>query len=69
VDISQNEKKRKYRILKIHSTELKKFNKLKDPSVNITIPLGREKKKITWVKVGRYMGEKEERRGIEGNMF
>jgi hypothetical protein len=41
VDIS---KKKKYRIPKIQSTELKKVNKLKEPSENVSIPLGRRRK-------------------------
>ena len=39
--------KKKYRIPKIQSTELKKVNKLKDPSEDASVPLGREKKAIT----------------------
>jgi hypothetical protein len=39
---------KKYRILKIQSTELKKFNKLKCPSEDASVPLGGgEKKAIT----------------------
>jgi hypothetical protein len=45
VDISQ--KKKKYRIPKIQSTQLKKVNKLKCPSEDASVPLGREKKAIT----------------------
>ena len=41
MDISQ---KKKYRIPKIQSTELKKVNKLKGPSKDASVPLGREKK-------------------------
>jgi len=33
-----------YRISKIQSTELKKINKLKGPSEDTAVPLGREKK-------------------------
>jgi hypothetical protein len=36
-----------YRITKIQSIELKKFNKLKCPSKDASVPLGREKKAIT----------------------
>jgi hypothetical protein len=43
VDISQ----KKYRIPRIKSTELKKVNKLKDPSDDASVLLGREKKAIT----------------------
>jgi hypothetical protein len=32
-----------YRIPKVQSTELKKFNKLKGPSEDTSVPLGREK--------------------------
>ena len=42
VDISQ----KKYRIPRIKSTELKKVNKLKSPSEDASIPLGREEKTI-----------------------
>ena len=40
-------KKKKYRIPKIQSIELKKFNKLKGPNEDASVPLGREKKAIT----------------------
>jgi hypothetical protein len=40
---------KKYRILKIQSTELKKVNKLKGPSEDASLPLGRKKKAITGV--------------------
>jgi hypothetical protein len=46
VDISQK-KKKKYRIPKIQSTELKKINNLKCPSEDASVPLGKEKKAIT----------------------
>jgi hypothetical protein len=36
-----------YRIPRIQSTELKKFNKSKGPSEDISIPVQREKKEIT----------------------
>jgi hypothetical protein len=36
-----------YRIPKIQFTELKKLNKLKCPSEDASVPLGREKKVIT----------------------
>jgi hypothetical protein len=39
--------KKKYRIPKIQSTELKKTNKLNCPNENASIPLGREKKAIS----------------------
>jgi hypothetical protein len=39
-------KPKKYRILRIQSTELKKVNKAKGPGEDVLIPLGREKKAI-----------------------
>jgi hypothetical protein len=45
VDISQ--KTKKYRIPKIEFTELKKFNKLKCPNEDVSVPFRREKKAIT----------------------
>ena len=54
MDISQ----KKYRIPKIQFTDLKKFNKLKDPSENASVPFGREKKAITrWVGVRDLRGK------------
>jgi hypothetical protein len=47
-----------YRIHKIQSTELKKVKKLKCPSEDTSIPLGREKKAITNVEGGRNLGGK-----------
>ena len=44
--VSENRQK-KYRKHKIRYTELKKVNKLKGPSEDASIPLGREKKAIT----------------------
>jgi len=44
VDISQT---KKYRTPKVQVTELKKVNKLKCPSEDASVPLGREKKTIT----------------------
>ena len=41
-----------YRILRIQSTELKKANKLKGPSEDASIPLGKEKKAITGTEEG-----------------
>jgi hypothetical protein len=46
VNTNQKEKK-KYKIPQIQSTELKKVNKLKCPSEDTPVPLGREKKAIT----------------------
>ena len=40
-------KKKKYRIPKIQSTELKNVNKLKGPSENTAVPLGWEKKETS----------------------
>ena len=57
MDISQ--KKKKYRIPKIQSTELKKFNKMKDTSVL----LGRERKAITRWERWRDLGGKQDRDG------
>jgi hypothetical protein len=47
-----------YRVLKIQSTELKKVNKLKCPSEDASIPLGRENKAITSGERVRDMGGK-----------
>jgi hypothetical protein len=52
VDITPPQKKKgkekeKYRIHKIQSTELKRVNKLKGLSEDVSVPLGREKKAIT----------------------
>ena len=58
MDISQ---KKKYRIPKIQSTELKKVNKLKCPSEDASVPLGREKKAITSGEGGRDLGGKVDR--------
>ena len=52
---------KKYRVLKIQSTELKKFNKLKCPSEDTSAPLGREKKAITSGKGGKYLRGKVDR--------
>jgi hypothetical protein len=49
-----------YRLHKIQSTELKKVNKLKCPSKDISVPLGREKKASTSGEGGRDLGEKVE---------
>ena len=49
--LRKKKKKRKekspYRINKIQSTESKRLNKLKCPSEDASVPLGREKKAIT----------------------
>ena len=49
--------KKKYRIHKIQSTKLKKINKLKGPSEDTSIPLGREKKEITSGEGGAWEGK------------
>ena len=56
--ILAKKKKKKYRIPKIQSTELKKLNKLKCPSEDASVPLGREKKAITSGEGGRDLGGK-----------
>jgi hypothetical protein len=48
----------KYRIPETQSTELKKVNKLKCPSEDTSVPLGREKKAITSGEGGRDLGGK-----------
>ena len=50
MDISPS---KKYTIPKIQSTELKKVNKLKCPSEDASVPLGREKKAIASGERGR----------------
>ena len=42
-----NMSQKNYRVPKIQSTELKKINKLKWPSEDTSVPLGREKKAFT----------------------
>ena len=54
-------KKKKYRIPKIQSTELKKLSKLKYWSEDTSVPLGREKKAITSGEGGRDLGGKVDR--------
>ena len=53
-----------YRIPKIQSTEFKKVNKLRCPSENTSVPLGREKKAITNGEGGTWEGI-----GGEGNLI
>ena len=53
----KKKRKKKYRIPKIQSTELKKVNKLKCPNEDASVLLGREKKAITigkqkWMREG-----------------
>jgi hypothetical protein len=68
VDISQKKKeeKKKYRITKIQSSELKKVNKLKGPSEDTSVLLGREKKAITRAEGGT---ERESGHGGRGIMM
>jgi hypothetical protein len=57
---------------KIQSTELKKVNKLKCPSEDASVPLGREKKANTSGEGGRDLGGKVDRVGgvrREGNLI
>jgi hypothetical protein len=58
VDISNNNNN-KYRIHKIQSTELTNLNKLKCPSEDASVLLGREKKAITSGQGGKQQGEGE----------
>jgi hypothetical protein len=61
-----------YRIPKIQSTELKKFNKLKCPREDASVPLGREKKAITSGERWRELGGKvdgEQGIGGQGNLI
>ena len=60
MNISQ---KIKYRIPKIQSRELKKISKLKDPSEDASILLGREKKATTSRERGTWEGNEMGRRG------
>jgi hypothetical protein len=60
--------RKKKRIPKIQSTEVKKVNKLKGPNEDASVPLGREKKattKVGWR--GRNLGGKRDA-GEEGNI-
>jgi hypothetical protein len=62
-------KKKKYRIPKIQSTELKKVNKLKCPSENASVSLERERRKLSPVgrEGGRELGRKVDgREGVNG---
>ena len=56
----------KYKIPKIQFTELKKVNKLKGPSEDTSVPLGREKKAITSGEGGRDLGGKVDGVGRRG---
>jgi hypothetical protein len=57
-------RKNSYRIPKIQSIEFKRLNKLKCPSEDISVPLGREKKAIINGEGMRDMGGKVE--GVGG---
>ena len=48
------------------STELKKFNKLKGPNEEATVPFGREKKAITSREEGKDLGGKMDEVGGRG---
>ena len=65
-------RKKSYRRPKIQSTELKNLNKLKCPSEDASVPLGKEKKAITNGEGGRDLGWKVDREvgavGGEGNL-
>ena len=63
MDISQ---KKKYIIPKKQSSELKKFNKLKCPSEDVLVPLGREKKALISGEGGRNLGGKVNKVGSSG---
>ena len=66
MDIRQKEKRKRkspYRIHKIQPTEFKRLNKLKCPSEDASVPLGREKKAITSGKGGRDLGGKVDKVG------
>jgi hypothetical protein len=54
-------RKKKYRIPKILSTELKKVNKLKCPSEDSSVPLGRVKEAITSGEKGKDLGGQVDR--------
>jgi hypothetical protein len=53
----KNKKQKPYRIHKIQATEFKRPNKLKCPSEDASVPLGREKKATTSGEGGRDLGE------------
>jgi hypothetical protein len=58
-----NKKTLSYRIHKIQSTEFKRLNKLKCPSEDASVSLGREKKEITSGEGGRDLGGKVDGEG------
>ena len=53
-----NKQTKTYRIQKIQSTEFKRLNKLKCPSEEASVPLGREKKAIISGEGGKDLGGK-----------
>ena len=59
------------RIHKIQSTDFKRLNKLKCPSENALVPLGREKKEVTNGEGGTWKGKWIMWRtvGVEGNLI
>jgi len=59
----------KYRIPETQSTELRKVNKLKGPSEDTSVPLGREKKATTVGEGGRGLRGKGDGEGGEGNVI
>jgi hypothetical protein len=60
----------KYRVLKIQSTELTKVNRVKGPSKDTSVPLGKEKKAITREERGKDLGGKVDWGGSgEGNLI
>jgi hypothetical protein len=57
-------------LTRAESTEIKKVSKLKDPSEDNSIPLGREKKEIIWGGGGgRNLSGRGQGRGERGNMI
>ena len=59
-----NIRKKTYRIHKIQSTEFKRLNKLKCPSEDAPVPLGREKKVVSSRERGRDLGRKVDGIGV-----
>ena len=56
--LAKKRKRKSTEYPKIQSTELKKVNKLKGPSEDTSVPLGREKKAITSEEGWRDLGGK-----------
>jgi hypothetical protein len=59
---------RKYRIPQIQSTKLRRVNKLKGPSEDVSVPLGREKKEIIKREGGNWEGKSAEGGGGETDL-